>query len=111
MRFRGFRIGIVRDAGDFIAKEIGPCLKDLFVGLNSLDLVDNFNSFEANLELANGEELTIKNRLKHIPSKKIITRQTGNGLIVDGAIGWNSETLSLKNHGPDRVTITVIFMR
>lgn len=111
MRFRGFRIGVVKDANQFINREISPCLKDLFAGLLSLDLVDNFSSFEETLQIGNGEEVTIKNRLKHIPSKKIIVRQTGNGLVVDGTKGWNSDTLSLVNHGPNRVTITVIFMR
>lgn len=111
MRFRGFRAFVGGDIERFLKGELTASLKDLFAGLLRLDLVENFNSFEETVEIANGEEILIANRLKQAPSKRIIVRQTGNGLIVDGSSTWNTEQVSLKNEGPNRVKATIIFMR
>lgn len=85
--------------------------RHLSTGLRRLRFVDNFQSFQVAVEILNGEEISIRNRLQEVPEKRIIVRQSGNGLVTDGDTTWTKELVYLKNHGPDDVTVTVIFLR
>lgn len=89
--------------------------KDITSGLRRLTFADNFQSFEvANLKIAATTEVTISNGFQGIlpgviPTKRIIVRQIGDGLVVDGPTAWNEKSVYLTNTGADEVTITVIF--
>jgi len=54
---------------------------------------------------------------QHIPSKYVITKQRGNGLVTlpqineDQSNLWSNESVFLTNNGDEEVTIDVIFMR
>ena len=114
MRFRGFRrfIGSGKDpVTKFLTGELYVSLKDLFAGLTNINFEDNFQSFTASVKLKNGEEGRIGNQLKVAPSKMIVVRLKGNGLISEGTTGWNNTEVSVINNGPDTVTATILFMR
>lgn len=110
MRFRGFREMVGEDAKGFIRKDLAGCMKDLFAGLKRINFEDNFETFTATIKLEAGEQGYITNVLQSPPSKRIIVRQKGNGLITDGT-AWNSDKVSLLNNGAEEVTVTVLFMR
>lgn len=95
----------------FLKGELYVCLKDLFVGLTNITFEQNFQSFTADVKLKSGEEGRIANQLKVAPSKMIIVRLKGNGLISEGSTGWNNTEVSVLNNGPDTVTATILFMR
>ena len=114
MRFRGFRrfIGKGHDPiTKFLHGELYTSLKDLFSGLNNLTFDDNFQSFTASVKLKSGEEGRVGNQLKVAPSKMIVVRLKGHGVISEGSTGWNNAEVSVKNHGPDTVTATILFLR
>jgi len=110
MRFRGFREIVGDDVKGFIRKDLAGCMKDLFAGLKRINFEDNFETFTATIKLEAGEQGYIVNALNVPPTKRIVIRQTGNGLITDGT-AWNSEKVSLINNGAEEVTATVLFMR
>jgi len=114
MKFRGYRQFRGQDISylfRYLTEEFNACLKDLFSGLRRINFVDNFEQFEATVTMASGETVNIKNSLGYPVTKRIIVRQTGNGLVTDGTGVWNTDSVSLKNHGPDEVTVTVLFLR
>jgi len=99
--------------------DVKRLINELTVGLNNLSLLDNFGGFEVtNLKLDAGETKRIDNVLRqHIPSKYVITKQRGNGLVTlpqineDQSNLWSNESVFLTNNGDEEVTIDVIFMR
>ena len=94
------------------ARDIFALIRGLKVGLQRLSFEDNFESFEVqDIEIASGSEVSIGNKLTYVPSKYIITSQTGNGLITKGDTSWTQSFLYLKNNGTNNVTISVTFMR
>jgi len=88
-------------------------IRSLISGMTKLSFEDNFESFEVqDIEIAPGETISIRNELTFIPSKYIIVKQIGNGLITTTDERWTLKKVNLKNHGTqDTVTISVIFMR
>ena len=114
MRFRGFRTFVGRDIKDvlkFVSGELHASLKDLFAGLQRLSFEDNFQSFEVTVKIDAGQEITIDNKLQVAPSKRLIVRQDGGGLITDGRKPWNNETVSLINNGATQAKVTILFLR
>lgn len=93
-------------------KDISGLIRILLVGLSRLSLTDNFESFEVqDIEITSGSEITIQNKLTYIPSKYIILRQKGNGLVTQSDKAWTFKDIYLFNNGPDNVTVSIIFMR
>lgn len=101
----------IKDILKFLTGELHATLKDLFVGLERLSFEDNFQSFEATVKIAVGQDLPIPNKLPVAPSKMIIISQTGNAVIKKGAKKWDGSTVSIRSYGPTDVTVTVLFMR
>lgn len=97
--------------------------KALSDGLRKLSFDDNFESFtvedviittydDTDAESVQGTTAVIQNRLTFVPTKYIIVRQKGNGMVsIPDTNQWNSKELFLINYGPDDVTISVTFMR
>lgn len=111
-----------------ISKGLDDLVKKLTTGLGKLTFEDNMESFKVenitipyssssvttNPALTN--TVSISNKLTFIPSKYIIVSQEGHGIVTKGVNpdtgkGWDNKFVFLKNHGPDEVTLTVIFMR
>lgn len=101
----------------YLDTDLWTWFRDLSVGLLKINFAENFESFRVNnLVIKNGQEVAISNQLKtkannSIPISRIIVRQTGNGLVTDGATAWTASLVYLKNNGPDDVTISVIFFK
>lgn len=109
----GSKSGIIK----FLEADLWMWMRDLSVGLLKMNFTENFESFRVeNLLIKNGQEVAIANQLKTkannaIPTSRIIVRQQGNGLVTDGTTAWTTNLLYLMNHGPDDVTISVIFFK
>tara|TARA_A100001037_G_scaffold305615_1_gene346498 strand:+ start:3417 stop:3761 length:345 start_codon:yes stop_codon:yes gene_type:complete len=112
-----FNLSTAKDIKDFISK--------LTTGLGKLTFEDNMESFIVeDIEIRSGKTVTIRNELTFVPSKYIIVSQEGHGLVTKGKerstnssgsfareVDWNTQNVYLKNHGPNTVTLTVVFMR
>ena len=109
--FKEFREATMDNALQFLRVDLTSTLRDLSQGLRQLNLEDNFESFEVSTTILAGQEVQIPNRLQVVPTRRIIVRQSGNGLITDGAAAWNAQFVTLKNNGASSVTCTVVFMR
>jgi hypothetical protein len=95
-----------------LIKGITQMAKELSTGLRNLKFEDNFDSFQVDISLAAGEEKNnIRNQLKNIPTKYIITFQTGNGLVTAGDTAWNINYISFKNHGSNPVEVKLRVLR
>ena len=93
------------------AKNLVDLAKKLTIGLTKLTIEDNMESFKVeDLDIANGTEVTIGNKLTFVPKQYIITSQVGNGLVTKTNT-WDIDSLYLTNNGSSDVTITVIFIR
>jgi hypothetical protein len=86
--------------------------RNLMVGLRQLTFEDNFESFEeVDLVIPATSEARIRNQLNFIPSKYIITMQTGAGQVTKGTTEWNTNYIYLYNNGASSITITVRFLK
>lgn len=90
-------------------------LKDLSLGLFSINFQQNFQSFMVkNLSIPAGTEVSIYNQFKtsypgNIPSGRIITRQQGDATIIDGNTVWNESHVYLRNPSANDAVISVLF--
>lgn len=92
-------------------REVARLVKELAVGLGDLNFADNFRSFEKDVTIPATSEARIVNELSFIPTKYIITSQTGDGLVTKGDTAWTDDLLYLKNNGSVSVTLTVVFLK
>lgn len=99
----------------FIEVQLWSWLRDLANSLLKIDFIQNFQSFEVtNLKIPANTEVAITNQFSlsypgRIPSKRIITRQQGNAIIIDGNTVWTQNQLFLRNVSSNDATISVIF--
>lgn len=110
MKFRGLR-PIIGESNAW--REISEALRDLFQGMSKLSFADNMESFEVSgVTIASGASASFQNKLKTIPTKWIVTRNsTGMGISDNALDGWNSSQVTLKNVGASTTVISVIFFR
>lgn len=93
-------------------KNLSNLMAELSVGLNKLDFINNFESFEAIVTIPPVTVLRIRNELTFIPSKRIIARQDADASISDSATKWSKDFVYLENHhATNTVNLTVIFLR
>lgn len=92
-------------------KDISKIVKELMVGLRALTFADNFESFEADVTIAAGAEISIRNNLPLTPTRVIIEGQTGNGVLTKGATAWNENYVTIKNNGAEEVTAKLLFLK
>ena len=98
------------EIGQYIMTELTKSLVELQIALTRrLNFQDNLNSFEERVVIPAGAEISIQNRLSVTPTRRIIVRSNGTGL-VDGDTPWSREFVTLKNTGAAEVTATVIFL-
>ena len=86
-------------------------IRELSAGLDKLTLEDNFEGFDTTVTISSGSESKIRNELKFIPTRYIITMQEGNGNLTKSSTVWTKDFLYMYNHGPDSVTATIRFLR
>lgn len=101
----------------YIEIDLWVWLKELANGLFKVNFTENFQSFTVtNLTIPAGTEMPIQNGFRNsspgvVPSGRIITRQTGNAVIVDGTTQWNANQVYLSNPSANSATITVVFFK
>lgn len=87
-------------------------VRSLISGMTKLNFQDNFESFEVQgIEIAGGTTISIRNELTFIPSKYIIVKQIGEGLVTTTDKAWTLKEVNLRNHGTTLVKVSVVFMR
>jgi len=102
---------LIKRIWEFLNVELATNFRELVNGLSKLNFIDNFESFEVDIEIEAGQELAIRNELIDIvPSRRIIVRSNGNS-IVDGDKEWTKDYVYLKNIGTTKQTARVIFLR
>lgn len=113
MKFRGLRPPTGKDdVPRFVLTELVVFLNDLLHGLKRLKFGDNFESYETEVEILAGTDITIVHRLGFIPSRYIILRNlTGEPVGDFDTDSWTDVSAKLKNYGTSNTTIKVVFMR
>lgn len=106
---KAFRRG--GDVESYLMTGLSSTMKDLLSGLSKLRFRDNFQGFEATVDIAASSELGIPNPRNYVPSQRVILRQSGGGAIIDGDSLWTTDSVYLKNTGGSEATVTVYFMR
>jgi hypothetical protein len=86
-------------------------ISELSVGLNRLNLLDNFEASERVVELDDGVETKVQHGASFIPQRYLIVSLSGNAVISRGTTSWDRTFAYLYNHGPDPVTVKIIFYR
>lgn len=95
-----------------VLKNVKSLVKELSVGLRTLNFEDNFTSFEVTVALPAATEVTIRNQLTTIPSGYIIKKKSNGSEVADGTTVWDANFLYLKNYdGTNATTITVVFLK
>ena len=92
-------------------KDIVNLTRQLAVDLRNLTFADNFDSTEVEVEIAATSEVRIRHDLQTIPTRYIITSQTGAGQVTKGTTEWDSNFAYLYNNGGSAVTIKVIILK
>ena len=90
-------------------RDIKNLIRELSVGLTKLAFLDNFESFEWSGTIDATSTVTIRNKLKNVPTKRIIVKQSAGALISDSSTTWTTNFVYLQNHSATPVTVTVIF--
>ncbi len=84
-------------------------LNTLFI--NNVTLENNLSGQVLEFTIPNGVEIKLKHRLKATPKYRIILRQQGNGVLLDGTDSpWTSDSVSLKVDGASGDTTFTIFL-
>lgn len=99
----------------YIEVDLWSWLKELSIGVQKINFVQNFQSFTVNdLKIPAATEVTIPNQFISsfpgaIPSGRIIIRQTGDANIIDGVNQWSQIHVFLRNPSANDAVISVIF--
>jgi hypothetical protein len=102
---------------EHIEVKIWNWLKELSTGLLKLNFRENFQTFQvSDLKIPANTEITISNGFNTtnngvIPSARLITRQRGDAIIVDGDTKWTVKNVYLKNVSANDAVINVVFFK
>lgn len=96
-------------------KELPRIVKELAIGLRALTFGDNFDSFEtAELTLASGASVKVRNQLKITPTRCILVWATGDANIGASNVtgeDWSNNFVYFKNYGSNSATFRMIVLR
>ena len=101
---------------EYVEVSLWSWLRDLTTGLLKLTFKENFQSFTVQVTILAMTEVSISNQFLNsfpgtIPSGRIIIKQKGDAVILDGDTPWNENLVYLKNPSSNNVTITVLFFK
>lgn len=113
MRFNPFkRFDKNEDVPSYLSKYLNKFIDEFNQGISKLTIDDNIDGqVISDIIIPASTELGIAHKLQSTPRFRTILRQSGNGLITDGATTWTPEKIYLRNNGAVSVTITVHVMR
>ena len=102
----------------YIEVDLWAWLKDLSIAILKINFQENFQSFTVeNITIPAGQEIAITNAFRNIypgviPKYRMVVRQKGNAIIVDGPTAWTIDQVFLQNvSGADATNVTVIFFK
>jgi hypothetical protein len=96
----------------YLEVDLWSWMREITSAFTQINFQQNFQAFFApNVSIPAGQQVSIINQFRNgvIPSGRIITRQTGNAVIVDGPTDWTANTLYLSNPSLNDAVITVLF--
>ena len=98
---------------EFNEKSYSEMVDSLNTILNSLTLGQMAGQIVENVLLpSTGAEVAISHNLKTVPKYRIILRNAGNGIIVDGDTPWTDKAIYLKlQQATTDVTLSVLISR
>lgn len=102
--------GSINDIYQYLISEHNGNLQQLVQVLRRLSFEDNFESFEVTVTIPATSEIAVENKLKVIPSKRIIVRAK-TSLITDGATEWTKTHLYIQNGEATEQTVTILFIK
>ena len=108
--FKEFRDRAIDNVTQYLAREMASNLRELQTLLTRLDFINNFKGFSVTVTIDPGDEIQITNRLDTIPTRRIVTRISGNSNLLDGNEPWTLDNLYLRNSGGSQLTADVTFM-
>jgi len=101
----------------YLESDLWSWMRELSTAFIKLNFQDNFQSFIAKdvFILAN-TEISIQNQLKNrypglIPEGRIIVRQSGSAIVVDGDSPWTVDQCFLKNSSNVDTKVSVLFFK
>lgn len=106
-----------RDIVKFLQVDLWIWCKNLITGLTKLTFSENMETFEVvDVDIPAASEVSIPNGFRGrfqaaVPTKMMIVRQRGNGLVTDGQTPWNENFVYLYNNGAVPVTVSVVFFK
>lgn len=110
LRPRPFSGGNLDGVTTFLRIDLAKIFSDLVEGLKHLTFRDNFDSFEVDVSLGNGETVAIPNRLGSKTVKWFPVRIMGDARLVE-AQPFTNEFVFIKNASTTATTATLVFMR
>lgn len=101
---------------NYVEVSLWSWLRDLTTGLFKISFKENFQSFTVEVAILAMTEVSISNQFSNsapgiIPSGRIIIRQKGEAVVLDGDTPWTDSLVYLKNPSANNVIITVVFFR
>lgn len=105
----------VEDAVSYLKNELPEGARELFIGLQKLNFVDNFNGFIYEGDINAAQTVTITNPLGQIPIHRVVLRArplaAGTVILDDSLTAWTPELVYLRNAGAANGHFVVYFIR
>lgn len=91
-------------------KDLKRLVKELAVGLRSLNFIDNFTSFEVSDIITNSSTIIVRNKLNSTDIRYLVTSNDGDGVISKGST-WDNNYLSFKNNGTVDANVEIVVLK
>ena len=101
----------------YLETDLWTWLRDATAAFTRINFQDNFQSFIAkDVYIPANKEVAIQNQFKNrypglIPDGRIIIRQSGKAVVIDGDSKWTADQLFLKNASSLDTTVSVLFFK
>ena len=101
----------------YIESDLWTWLKELSTAFLKINFQDNFQSFIAtDISIPANKEVAVQNQFKNrypglIPEGRIIVRQSGKAVVVDGDTPWTADLCFLQNASNVDTKVSVLFFK
>ena len=101
----------------YIEVDLWTWLKEVTTAFLKMNFQDNFQSFIAkDVFIPANTEVSVQNQFKNrykglIPEGRIIVRQSGKAIVVDGETPWTSDQCFLQNASNIDTKVSVLFFK
>ena len=101
----------------YIESDLWSWLKDLSTAFLKINFQDNFMSFIAkDILIPANKQVAVQNQFKNrypglIPEGRIIIRQSGKAIVIDGESAWTVDQCFLQNASNVDTKVSVLFFK